>query len=48
MPKTLNQKTLKITAKPPKKVGILASYSDGQKQAPVKKPKSLTPGTKKK
>ena len=48
MPKAPNQKTLIVTAKPPKKVGILASYSDGQKQSPVKKPKSLTPGTKKK
>lgn len=43
MPKTLNEKSIRITAKPAKKVGILASYSDGQKQSKVTKPKSLTP-----
>lgn len=47
MPKTLNEKTIRITAKPPKKEGILQSYSDGAKQSKVKTPKSLTPGTKK-
>lgn len=48
MVKALNEKSLRITAKPAKKVGILASYSDGQKQSAVKKPKSLTPQPKKK
>ncbi len=50
MPKALDEKTIRITAKPPKKVGILPSYSDGEKQSKVKRPKSLTPqpGKKKK
>ncbi len=43
MAKALNEKTIRITAKPAKKVGILASYSDGQKQSKTPKPKSLTP-----
>ena len=43
MAKALNEKSIRISAKPPKKVGILASYSDGQKQSKVAKPKSLTP-----
>lgn len=47
MPKAKNEKSIRITPKPPKKVGILASYSDGQKQSAVKKPKSLTPLKKK-
>ncbi len=42
-PKALNEKTIRITAKPPKSVGIMPSYSDGQKQSKVSKPKSLTP-----
>ena len=48
MPKGQYQKTIKVSAKPPKPVGILASYSTGQKQSAVKKPKSLTPSPKKK
>jgi len=47
MPKALYEKTIRITPKPPKKVGIMPSYSDGQKQAKVDKPKSLTPLKKK-
>ncbi len=47
MPKTKYEKTIKITPKPAKSVGILASYSDGQKQSKVTKPKSLTPLKKK-
>jgi len=43
MPKTLNEKSIRISAKPPKSVGIMTSYSDGQKQSKVAKPKSLTP-----
>jgi hypothetical protein len=43
MPKALNEKSIRITAKPPKKVGIMPSYSDGEKQSKVTKPKSLTP-----
>ena len=46
MPKALHEKSIRITAKPPKSVGIMPSYSDGQKQAKVPKPKSLTPGTR--
>ncbi len=37
------EKTIRISAIPKKNVGIQASYSDGQKQAKVTKPKSLTP-----
>lgn len=48
MAKGVYEKSIKITAKPAKKVGILPSYSDGQKQSVVKKPKSLTPQPKKK
>ena len=43
MPKALNEKTIRITPKPAKKIGIMPSYSDGQKQSKVPKPKSLTP-----
>ncbi len=41
--KALNEKTIRISPKPAKNVGVLASYSDGQKQSKVSKPKSLTP-----
>lgn len=47
MPKALYEKSLRITAKPAKKQGPLTSFVEGSKQSPVKKPKSLTPGTKK-
>lgn len=47
MAKGLNEKSIRITAKPAKKEGILASYSDGQKQSKTPKPKSLTPLKKK-
>ncbi len=43
MPKELYEKSIRITAKPAKKIGIMPSYSDGQKQSKVAKPKSLTP-----
>lgn len=43
MAKALYEKSIRITPKPPKNVGILPSYSDGQKQSKVAKPKSLTP-----
>ena len=43
MPKAKNEKSIRITAKPAKKIGIMPSYSDGQKQSKVAKPKSLTP-----
>lgn len=46
MTKGLNEKCIRISAKPAKKVGILASYSDGEKQSAVPKPKSLTPKMK--
>lgn len=50
MAKALHEKSIRISAKPPKSVGIMPSYSDGQKQSKVPKPKSLTPnpGSKKK
>lgn len=50
MAKAMNEKTIRISAKPPKKVGIMPSYSSGEKQSKVSKPKSLTPqpGKKKK
>ena len=37
------EKSIRISPKPAKKVGILASYSDGEKQSKSPKPKSLTP-----
>lgn len=39
------EKSIRITAKP-KKEGIMPSYSDGQRQSKVPKPKSLTPGAR--
>ena len=47
MPKALYEKSIRISAKP-KKQGIGNSFVEGAKPSPVKKPKSLTPGTKKK
>jgi len=43
MAKAEYEKSIRISAKPAKKVGIIASYSDGQKQSKTPKPKSLTP-----
>ncbi len=43
MPKAMNEKSIRISPKPAKKVGIIPSYSDGEKQSKVSKPKSLTP-----
>lgn len=40
------EKSIRITPKP-KKEGIMPSYSDGQKQSKVPRPKSLTPLKKK-
>jgi len=50
MAKAKYEKSIRISPKPPKNVGIMPSYSDGQKQSKVSKPKSLTPqpGKKKK
>jgi len=48
MPKAKYEKSIRISPKPPKSVGIMPSYSDGQKQKKVPTPKGLTPGTKKK
>lgn len=48
MPKTKYEKSIRISAKPPKKEGIMTSYSDGSKQTKSPKPKSLTPLKKKK
>lgn len=47
MAKALYEKSIRISPKPAKSPGILASYSDGQKQAKIPKPKSLTPLKKK-
>ncbi len=47
MAKALFEKSIRISEKP-KKQGISASFVTGAKPTPVKKPKSLTPGTKKK
>lgn len=47
MAKGLNEKSIRITEKPSKKIGILPSYSDGQKLSKTPKPKSLTPLKKK-
>ena len=41
------EKSIRISAKPNKKEGILPSYSDGAKQSKSPKPKSLTPLKKK-
>lgn len=46
MIKSLGQKTIKITAQPPRKQGISPSFVEGDRQSPVKKPKSLTPAAK--
>lgn len=43
MAKAQFEKTIRITAKPPKKQGISASFVEGDKQSKVSKPKSLTP-----
>jgi hypothetical protein len=43
MPKTLNEKSIRISAKPPKKQGPVVSFVEGAKQSKVTKPKSLTP-----
>lgn len=43
MAKAPYEKSIRISPKPAKSVGILSSYSDGQKQSKVAKPKSLTP-----
>ena len=43
MAKEKYEKSIRISAKPPKNAGIMPSYSDGQKQSKVATPKSLTP-----
>ena len=48
MAKGTFEKTIRITAKPPKKQGISASFVEGDKQSKVSKPKSLTPMPSKK
>lgn len=37
------EKSIRISAKPPKKQGISASFVEGEKQSKISKPKSLTP-----
>ncbi len=43
MPKALNEKSIRISTKPPQKQGISASFVEGDRQSKVPKPKSLTP-----
>jgi hypothetical protein len=43
MPKAMNEKTIRISAQPPKKQGPQTSFVEGAKQSQVSKPKSLTP-----
>jgi hypothetical protein len=43
MAKGLNEKSIRISAKPPKKEGIVPSFVEGAKQSKVARPKSLTP-----
>ena len=47
MPKGLNEKSIRISVKPPVKTATAASYVQGAKQSKVPKPKSLTPLKKK-
>lgn len=47
MAKALYEKSIRISQKP-KSQGISNSFVTGAKPSPVKKPKSLTPGVKKK
>lgn len=39
----MDEKSIKTSAKPPKKEGISASFVEGAKQSKTAKPKSLTP-----
>ena len=43
MAKAQFEKSIRISAKPPKKAGISASFVEGAKQSKVERPKSLTP-----
>ncbi len=43
MAKEMYEKTIRISAKPPKKQGAQVSFVEGAKQSKVSKPKSLTP-----
>jgi len=43
MVKGMHEKSIRITAKPPKKQGPQTSFVEGAKQSKVTKPKSLTP-----
>ena len=43
MAKGLNEKSIRISVKPPGKQGINASFVEGDRQSKVSKPKSLTP-----
>ena len=46
MAKARYEKSIRIMAKPAKKQGNVASFVEGDRQSPVKKPKSLTPAPK--
>lgn len=48
MSKGLYEKSIRISAKPPKKQGAEVSFVEGAKQTKVSNPKSLTPKPSKK
>lgn len=43
MKKALNEKSIRISPKPPAKQGAQVSFVEGAKQSKMSKPKSLTP-----
>jgi hypothetical protein len=43
MAKGMHEKSIRISTKPPKKEGIVASFTEGAKQTKSPRPKSLTP-----
>jgi hypothetical protein len=43
MVKGVNEKSIRISIKPPAKQGAQTSFVEGSKQSKVSKPKSLTP-----
>lgn len=43
MSKCSYEKSIRISDKPPKKQGVVASFVEGAKQSKTPKPKSLTP-----
>ncbi len=47
MAKALNEKSIRVSAKPAKSSGVAVSFVEGSKQSKTPKPKSLTPLKKK-